>query len=76
MACAMPSSWALQNKYPDPNRQTLWNKLTDSLHTMGQSPRQAALTKSRLHNTRLRKRSSDIQKARRKAWLNTNTQQE
>ena len=51
-------SWA--GEYPDPNRQTAWNNLTDGVHTLGQSPQQASLTKKRLHKARTKARKHSI----------------
>lgn len=63
----MPQAWGSTSPYPNPYRQTMWNNVTDGVHTLGQSPRQAALTKSRLHNARTRARINSINGARRQA---------
>jgi predicted PurR-regulated permease PerM len=65
----IPQAWGSTSQYPNPYRQTMWNNLTDTIHTWGQSPRQAALTKMRLHNARARARIRSINHARHKAWL-------
>lgn len=65
----MPQAWASTTQYPNPYRQTMWNNITDGVHTIGQSPRQAAWTKIKLHNARTRQRLMDINAAKRKAWL-------
>ena len=66
-----PQAWAaLKSKYPDPERQTMWNNLTDKMHSLGQSPKQAALTKMRLHNERAIVRTKDINRVKKQAWLN------
>jgi len=62
----MPQAWG----YPNPYRKTMWNNMTDDLHTMGQSPRQAADTKMKLQNQRVETRLNDIRRAKRQAWLN------
>jgi hypothetical protein len=63
------ASWATTSKYPNPNRQTMWNNVTDGIHTLGQSPQQAAFTKRRLHNARNKARLNSINRAKRQAWL-------
>ena len=63
------ASGAATSSYPNPYRQTMWNNLTDGVHTLGQSPKQAALTKTKLHNARTRARVHSINQARRQAWL-------
>ena len=65
----IPQSLGFAAQYPDPNRQTIWNTFTDTWHTMGQSPRQAALTKMRLHNARTIARIGSINRAKRQAWM-------
>jgi hypothetical protein len=74
----IPQAWGAKtwSTYPDPNRQTLWNNLTDSLHTMGETPRQAKLTRMKLHEERFRARYTSIQhdaqakhNAKMKAWM-------
>ena len=66
-----PSAWAASGRYPDPNRQTIWNNITDGIHTLGQSPAQAKKTKMYLHNTRRLNRQKSINQAKRQAWLNS-----
>ena len=39
------ASLGATTQYPNPNRQTMWNNLTDCMHTLGQTPQQAKLTK-------------------------------
>jgi hypothetical protein len=65
----VPQAWGSTSQYPNPYRQTTWNNLTDSMHTLGQSPRQATLTKMKLHNARARTRVRSINQARRQALL-------
>ena len=48
----LPQAWGATGQYPDPNRQTMWNNMTDGLHTMGQNPQQAKWAKMRLRNAR------------------------
>jgi hypothetical protein len=65
----VPQAWGSTSQYPNPYRQTTWNNLTDKVHTLGQSPRQATLTKMKLHNARTRARINSINQAKRQAWL-------
>lgn len=65
----MPPAWGAVSRYPDPHRQTMWNDFTDGLHTWGQTPSQAALTKNRLHNARTRARIMSINQAKSQAWI-------
>jgi len=72
------SAWAASSQYPDPNRQTMWNNITDSMHTMGQTPQQAKLNKIKLHAARAQTRLDNINQAARaqrqaqiQAWRNT-----
>lgn len=67
LVLVMPQAWG----YPNPNRQTMWNNFTDGVHTLGQNPRQAALTKRRLHHVRTLQRVHDINHAKQQAWLNS-----
>jgi len=60
-----PQAWGATSPYPNPYRQTMWNNLTDSIHTIGQSPQQAKLTKKRLHNQRTGARIKNMYQARR-----------
>ncbi len=64
----VPQAWGQGKQYPNPNRQTLWNNLTDGINTLGQSPSQAAITKRRLHNERSRARIRSNNLARQKGW--------
>ncbi len=64
----VPQAWGSTSPYPNPYRQTMWNNVTDGIHTLGQSPRQAALTKRKLHNTRTIARINSINRARHHAW--------
>lgn|GEM_PF-2748517 len=68
-AFIVPQAWGQVNQYPNANRQTMWNNITDGFHTMGQSPTQAAFTKRRLHNARTQARLKSINQARQKAWM-------
>jgi len=70
----VPQAWGATSQYPNPYRQTIWNNLTDSINTLGQSSKQAALTKMRLHNARARARIRSINQARRQAWLKSHSQ--
>jgi hypothetical protein len=72
---AMPQAWAQSSKYPDPYRQTMWNDITDSIHTMGQTPQQAAWTKRKLHQKRNMTRLNDINRAKRQAWMDAHSNQ-
>jgi hypothetical protein len=65
----VPQAWGQTSQYPNPNRQTMWNNLTDGIHTWGQTPRQAAWTKMRLHAARSRARFKSINQAKRRAWM-------
>jgi len=68
----VPQAWGYtSSEYPDPNRQTIWNNFTDGIHTFGQSPKQATLTKMRLHYLRSENRIHSINQARRQARLNS-----
>ena len=67
----MPQAWGATSQYPNPYRQTMWNNLTDSIHTLGQTPKQAAFTKQKLHNARAIARNKSINQAKRQAWLNS-----
>jgi len=62
---------ASSGNFPDPNRQTIWNNLTDGIHTLGQNPAQAKKTKQHLHNARRMARQKSINQAKRQAWLNS-----
>lgn len=64
------TAFASSGNYSDPNRQTIWNNLTDGVHTLGQSPIQAKRTKQHLHNARRITRQKSINQAKRQAWLN------
>ncbi|MBF0512061.1 MAG: hypothetical protein HQL13_07025 [Candidatus Omnitrophica bacterium] len=71
----IPQGWANSSQYPNPYRQTMWNNVTDSIHTLGQTPQQAKITKKKLHNQRAQKRMDSTNKAIRaqniariKAW--------
>ncbi len=67
---------AKSSAYPNPYRQTAWNKLTDSINTLGEDPQQKKLALQKLHNSRTRTRLRDISqanqaknKAKRRAWM-------
>ena len=64
----VPQAWGANNN-PGIYRETLWNKLTDGIHTIGQNPREAAWTKTKLRNERAATRLGNIKRAKRKAWL-------
>ena len=63
---------------PNPNRQTMWNNLTDTVHTMGQTPQRAKLTKMKLHaqrrQTRLKNMAQANNRQRHKHWMNEKPQ--
>ena len=63
----VPQAWGSTSQYSNPYRQTTWNNLTDKIHTLGQTPGQAALTKRKLHNARARTRIRSINQAKRHA---------
>jgi hypothetical protein len=65
----VPQAWGQTNQYPNPNRQTIWNNITDGIHTMGKTPQQAAIIKRRLHLKRTQARIRSINKAKQQAWL-------
>lgn len=73
------TSWATtKSPYPDPYRQTMWNSLTDAVHTFGQNAQQTRATLRKLHNARTVARLKSISqaeqakfKAKRQAWLNS-----
>jgi predicted PurR-regulated permease PerM len=67
----IPQAWGQTTQYPNINRQTTWNNLTDSVHTIGQTPQQARVTKWKLHQLRTKNRLNSINQARRQAWLNS-----
>jgi hypothetical protein len=67
---ALPQAWGSTTQYPDPNRQTIWNNVTDGLNTLGQSPQDAMFTKRKLHRERTRARLQSIRQARQRALLN------
>jgi hypothetical protein len=75
----MPQAWGATNSpYPNPNRQTAWNNITDGVHTFGQNPQQAKATLTKLHYARRKNRLKSIKlanaakiKAKRQAWLNS-----
>ena len=59
----VPQVWGATSQYPNPYRQTMWNTLTDNIHTVGQNPQQAKLTKMRLHQARTKARLNSIRRA-------------
>ena len=70
----VPQAWGAMTKYPDPDRVTTWNNMTDSVHTWGQTPKQANLTKMKLHNQRAKARWNSIKQAKQKALEAANNQ--
>jgi len=70
----VPQAWGQTAQNAVINRQTMWNNLTDSIHTIGQTPRQAAWTKMRLHAQRARTRFKSITLAKQKAWMQDQNQ--
>lgn len=71
---AITPALAQSNQYPDPNRQTIWNNFTDSLHTLGKTPAQAKIIRRQLHNQRKYARIQSINEARSRAWQNSQNQ--
>ena len=69
---AMPHAWGATTQYPNPNRQTLWNDLTDHMHTLGQNPMQTKQTLMKLHYARSLARQNSINRAKRNPRLNYN----
>ena len=75
----IPCAWGgTTSPYPNPYRQTMWNSLTDGIHTFGQDPQQSQATLRKLHTARTRARLKSISqanaakfKAKRQAWLNS-----
>ena len=74
----IPQAWGSTSPYPNPYRQTMWNNLTDAVHTFGQNTQQTRTTLWKLHNARTRARLNSINqanqaklKAQRQAWLNS-----
>jgi predicted lipoprotein len=75
----MPQAWgATTSPYPNPNRQTMWNNITDAAHTFGQNAQQTQTTLRKLHRARTKTRLKSISqanaakiRARRQAWLNS-----
>jgi len=71
-----PQAWGqTTSQYPNPYRQTMWNNITDSVHTLGQNPQQTKTTIRKLHNARTKVRVQGIiqaNKAKRKAWVASN----
>jgi hypothetical protein len=65
----VPQAWGQSSQYPNPNRQTTWNNITDKVHTWGKTPAQAAIIKRRLHTKRTQTRIRNINKAKQQAWL-------
>jgi hypothetical protein len=69
---------ATTSPYPNPYRQTMWNNITDTIHTAGQTPQQSQQTLRKLHTARNKARIRSINKAtrakyiaKRKAWVNS-----
>ena len=71
MLATMPAL-AATSQYPDPNRQTMWNNLTDGAHTLGQTPAQAKNTRQHQRMLRRRNRLKSINDAKQQAWLKSN----
>ena len=71
----VPQAWGQTTpQYPNPYRQTTWNNITDTVHTLGQNPQQKRATLNQLHNARTRARIQSImndRKARMQAWRNS-----
>ena len=65
----LTQGWSAVNQYPNPNRQTLWNNLTDSINTIGQTPQQAQMTKLKLHALRFNARVQSVIQAKRQGSL-------
>ncbi|MBF0571904.1 MAG: hypothetical protein HQL12_08565 [Candidatus Omnitrophica bacterium] len=62
----MPQAWGASSQPPNPYRQTVWNNLTDGMHTLGQTPQQARSTKMRLRHTRAINRIKNFNHAKHK----------
>jgi hypothetical protein len=65
------SALASSGNYPDVNRQTIWNNMTDGVHTFGQTPAQARKTRLHLHNVRRKVRQNSINHAIHQAKLDS-----
>ena len=72
----VPQAWPATSQYPDPNRVTMWNSITDSMHTWGQKPRQAQMTKMQLRNARAIARLKSIKQAKIQAMIRKNNEQQ
>jgi hypothetical protein len=65
-----PQAWGFTSQTPSLYRQTMWNNLTDSMHTLGQPPQKAKITKMKLHAARTKARLRSLNKTRQKTWFN------
>ena len=65
----VPQAWGSMTQYPNPYRQTIWNNITDDVHTFGQTRPQANRTLRKLHQARTRTRLHSISLAWQKALL-------
>ena len=70
----VPQSWASTPQYPNPYRQTMWNSMTDSMHTLGQNQHQTAASLRRLHQARTNARMRSINESRNQALLRNHGQ--
>ena len=64
----VPQAMAATYPYSDPNRQTLWNNITDGVHTLGKNPTQAQIIKNNLRNQRRQARINSINQTRSRNW--------
>jgi len=67
LVLVIPQAWGASTQYPNPYRQTMWNNLTDKIHTLGQTPQQARVTIIKLHNARTQERIKSINQAKQDA---------
>lgn len=71
---AIPQAWGQTSQYPNPYRQTMWNNVTDGIHTFGQNARQTKSTLQKLHYARTKSRIQSImkdRKAKMHIWQNS-----
>jgi hypothetical protein len=69
---------ATTSPYPNPYRQTIWNNVTDAVHTFGKNAPKTKATLKKLHTARARARLQSIGKARQakmnaqmQSWINS-----
>lgn len=56
-----------KNAYTDAERQTIFNNITDSIATLGKSPKDARIIKKKRHTARYKARLQKIRESNRKA---------